>query len=145
MAKSRKITADEQNDDKARIAALEAQLAALVAEKQGEEPGLYDRGGDEYCEEKWERILADDGGSVVFQIKADGYITCLPNLRFHNGKPIPGFGGKESRWLGSDGKGGLRAYFRGADFNSDIVAMVKLSREVVKRTGGKKKAKKAKA
>lgn len=144
MNKSRKITAAENNDDKARIAALEAQIAALIADKQGEQPGFYDRGGDDYCEEKWERILDDEGGTVVFQIKADGYISCQPNLRFHNGKPIPGFGGKESRWLGADGKGGLRAYFRGPDFTSDIVAMVRLAKTVVERTGGKKKTTKTK-
>ena len=79
------------------------------------EPGWYpDEDGDDYNFAIGERILPEDGGTVRWEIRPDGYINCHINLRFHHKKPIPGFGGKRSRWVV------YKDYFRGANFIEDL-------------------------
>lgn len=130
---SRKITKQEQTAEQKRIAELEAQIAKLTADNSASWVPGWDRiEDDDYSDSRWKRTLPDkSAGEVVFAVKGD-FVACFPNLRFSKGRPIPGFGGKRERWIGKDGKGGLRAYFKSKEFDADLVAVLKLAKETAK-------------
>ena len=92
----------------------EAQLAAILSNRIGREPGMYDDTSSmdemdkKYNVKKWTRVLPDKGGEIVWELKHNGFLACKPNLRFSKGgaggkrSPIPGFGGDDDQWTAYD-------------------------------------------
>lgn len=91
------------------------QLAAILDSlPEGKEPGWYGpERDDKYGQVKYTRRL-DDGSEFVYTVKKGGWLDCQINLRFKNGKPIPGFGGKVAKWAT------YVKYWMSADFKSDL-------------------------
>lgn len=124
MAK-RKVKSDEVVNVEGVELTME-QVLAIAAKHLPKTAGFKDETSKmtdddrKYASHQFRRILPT-GEEIVWSVKHSGFLQCLPDLRFSNGKSIPGFGGDEKRWEA------YSRYFSGAEYKADLRIVLPLA------------------